>query len=1374
MEIDAVHLCGLPGGLQETSWSVVGTRKEPPGVFIGASKVDDFTILLSRQSDGASTFSVSSRTRLRAWPLGPPTHRFAAPCVSDRASRHHYALLQGSADAPATGAPGADAPAAEAQVLASWPFGASSIAPSALLHKTGAADGCYVVEADRPIVRLFPLTAAGSANADATKPADETTPGTAATATATSPPVPPSGGVLALCADGSIRTYSPDLSLTSSLTEPADGPKIRVEASGSGSWLGNKGDGKRGSEWVLAVVGVEEGEGASEGSSKSGRGGEARVVRVYHVACGAAGDAAMADVDVMARGNGHGDVPVVKVTLLKSFRVRSRGQEGGEEEKEEEEEAGGEESGRAVVSLCVGDAGEIMLLWSDATWQCFPNTIPPQAPKDSVTLPAFLEASLTRSLAVAATQVVPEGGATHHPASKPSSSQARVTAAAMAAVPGSRYCVVLAAKPPSHTKPPLNATDNAVPASLPLFAIALDTLFGCVHACTPLPSSCSLPASLPPSPLPLPLIHAEWVGPSPEDASLLVTTPTTLNSLHVHCPPLSLASVLGAFQPAVPLLLPTEPAAEPASGAARTDSVKVREVPAGVVTAGWGGLAASAARAAGLALADKSGPGHSNPLQPTGWFVGSTLHDSGLVKNLPGKDAGIEGQEGEELGGGLKPGAGQGKQKLKEKKKANKSRGKARFGKLHMALNLSRAADGNGRQWLSFVGSEAEMALLNALEGMALRSEEGVEGGKGVGSEGVENGKEREEGEDMEEGEADEKEEEMEEDEEEEGEEEDEEEGEDGEEEAGEEKDAYERALEEADGLAEGSSTERRRGREGEASMADQHRLTRLILDCAKQLTEESGLEPPAAAAAMAALSSDHQSLAASVTECVRLFSPSVVSALTQHALARSHRMLLRAIVSSGQVTSALCPNLVPSLVARREVLLLEVCLVHMGDLPPRHLALILRLLLHDAVAASEHACEQHARSNAEKGRSVDEEEEGVGGKGEGVQDGQGFVSSRVAELRRLRGRRAVADVRSVLAGAATGSKKFKKANHARLQSSLAAALTSSAELDAFTDAELILHTVVAVPFDDTILAAALAPLSLPHVRFLFSYFAKWVDVYAARGFAVELPAYSVFGARPFLPVPRLERIFAWVSTLVDCHITRLLMLPDCLEPIARLHRCVMQQAAVDRRLTSVVGFVPHILAGLPLPEKHPDGGSDGRQVAVKAQAAVLSPGQAPRSGVKASKVESDGENWWEKNMPPNMRDLNSTHEFVEALGEAGDKLVVVEFFGTWCGACRALYPKLCKLALQYPDVLFLKINFDHNKPLCKSLNIRLLPMFHFYRGAEGRLDAFSASIAKIQKLKDALAIHSTDRCSLGPPTGPELILHPDAPVAAPAASKLS
>lgn len=60
---------------------------------------------------------------------------------------------------------------------------------------------------------------------------------------------------------------------------------------------------------------------------------------------------------------------------------------------------------------------------------------------------------------------------------------------------------------------------------------------------------------------------------------------------------------------------------------------------------------------------------------------------------------------------------------------------------------------------------------------------------------------------------------------------------------------------------------------------------------------------------------------------------------------------------------------------------------------------------------------------------------------------------------------------------------------------------------------------------------------------------------------------------------------------------------------------------------------------------------------------------------------------------------------------------------------------QLCKLASEYPDVLFYKIDFDSNKPLCKSLNIRMLPFFHFYRGAAGRLDAFSASLSKVCSL---------------------------------------
>lgn len=139
---------------------------------------------------------------------------------------------------------------------------------------------------------------------------------------------------------------------------------------------------------------------------------------------------------------------------------------------------------------------------------------------------------------------------------------------------------------------------------------------------------------------------------------------------------------------------------------------------------------------------------------------------------------------------------------------------------------------------------------------------------------------------------------------------------------------------------------------------------------------------------------------------------------------------------------------------------------------------------------------------------------------------------------------------------------------------------------------------------------------------------------------------------------------------------------------------------------------------------------------------------------VRAAAGPSDGVRWWEKEAGPNVNDIHSTQEFIDALEKAGEKLVVVEFFATWCGSCRALFPKFCKLAAEHTDVEFLKVNFDENKPMCKSLNIKVLPFFHFYRGSEGRLDAFSCSLAKLQKLKDAIATHNTDRCSIGPPLG--------------------
>lgn len=132
----------------------------------------------------------------------------------------------------------------------------------------------------------------------------------------------------------------------------------------------------------------------------------------------------------------------------------------------------------------------------------------------------------------------------------------------------------------------------------------------------------------------------------------------------------------------------------------------------------------------------------------------------------------------------------------------------------------------------------------------------------------------------------------------------------------------------------------------------------------------------------------------------------------------------------------------------------------------------------------------------------------------------------------------------------------------------------------------------------------------------------------------------------------------------------------------------------------------------------------------------------------------SSGGHWYDRPCGPNSLEVSSVQELVDVL--ATDRLVVVDFFAPWCGACRALFPKLSKLLAEYPDVLLVKVNFEANRAMCKSMGIKVLPFFHFYHGSLGRVAAFSATVSKLQRLKEALDTHSGAICSLEEPPGLE------------------
>ncbi|XP_039028538.1 thioredoxin-like 1-1, chloroplastic, partial [Hibiscus syriacus] len=77
-----------------------------------------------------------------------------------------------------------------------------------------------------------------------------------------------------------------------------------------------------------------------------------------------------------------------------------------------------------------------------------------------------------------------------------------------------------------------------------------------------------------------------------------------------------------------------------------------------------------------------------------------------------------------------------------------------------------------------------------------------------------------------------------------------------------------------------------------------------------------------------------------------------------------------------------------------------------------------------------------------------------------------------------------------------------------------------------------------------------------------------------------------------------------------------------------------------------------------------------------------------------------------------------------------------------------------CQLEKMNPDLQFLLVNSEEHKSMCYTLNVHVLPLFRFYRGAQRRVCQFSCTNATIKNFKDALAKYATDGCSLGPAKG--------------------
>ena len=136
---------------------------------------------------------------------------------------------------------------------------------------------------------------------------------------------------------------------------------------------------------------------------------------------------------------------------------------------------------------------------------------------------------------------------------------------------------------------------------------------------------------------------------------------------------------------------------------------------------------------------------------------------------------------------------------------------------------------------------------------------------------------------------------------------------------------------------------------------------------------------------------------------------------------------------------------------------------------------------------------------------------------------------------------------------------------------------------------------------------------------------------------------------------------------------------------------------------------------------------------------------QARRAGRLRVQVDDAGsEDWWEHGLnEPGVVVIDSTQALLNTLASAGDRLVVLHYFAHWCGACRALHPKASQiLAERSATVVHALVEYDSQKALAKRLGVKVLPFFQLYRGAAGKVDEFSATLTKVNRLREALQTH--------------------------------